>query len=67
MKERKHHTYEKALERIEQMREATDPDEIVNVSDYIEQVQVADIKEATKATKMMLKKYGIRYREETTW
>ena len=64
---RKHHTYEKALERIEQMIEATDPDEIVNVSDYIEQVKVADIKEATKATKMMLKKYGIRYREETTW
>lgn len=59
---KKHHTYEKALERIEQMIEATDPDEIVNVSDYIERVDVAGMRsEITKATTMLLQKYGIRY------
>ena len=62
MKIHKHHTYEKALEQIEQMIEETDPDKIVNVSDFTERVKIADrSNEITKATVMLLKKYGINF------
>lgn len=68
MKESKHHTYEEALELIEQIIEGIDPEEAVNVSDITGRVKLADQhKQIAKATKMMLRKYGIKYREEQTW
>lgn len=65
MKERKHHTYETALEQIEQIIEAIDPDETVDVNDITGRIKLADQKsEITKSTIMLLKKYGIGYQEE---
>jgi hypothetical protein len=64
MKECKHHTYESALERIEQMIEAIDPGETVKVSDITSRIKLADqTNEITKATIMLLNKYGIDYKE----
>lgn len=65
MKECKHHTYETALEQIEQLIEAIDPGETVNVNDITGRIKLADQKsEITKATIMLLKKYGIGYQED---
>lgn len=68
MKECKHHTYETALELIEQIIEGIDPEETVNVSDITGRIKLADQhNEITKATIMLLKKYGIGYQEESKW
>ena len=65
MKECKHHTYDEALELIEQMIEGIDPEETVNVSDITGRIKLADqTSNITKATIMLLKKYGIGYQEE---
>lgn len=62
MKECKHHTYETALELIEQMVEAIDPGETVNVNDITGRIKLADrSSEITKATVMLLRKYGINF------
>lgn len=66
MTECKLHTYETALELIEQMIEGIDPDETVNVSDITGRIKLADpLNDITQTTIMLLKKYGIEYREET--
>ena len=62
MKESKHHTYDEALEQIEQMIEAIDPGETVKVSDITGRIGLADHRnEITKATVMLLRKYGINF------
>jgi hypothetical protein len=66
MKESKHQpdTYETALEKIEQIIEAIDPDEEVNVKDITCRIKLADCNtELTEATIMLLNKYGIDYKE----
>lgn len=66
MKECKHQTdtYESALEQLEQIIEVIDPDETVNVKDITGRIKLADRNtELTEATIMLLKKYGIEYKE----
>ena len=66
MKECKHQTdtYETALEKIEQIIENIDPDKTVNVKDITGRIKLADRNtELTEATIMLLKKYGIEYKE----
>ena len=66
MKESKHQpdTYETALEKIEQIIENIDPDVTVSIKEITERVKVTGRdSEMTKATIMLLKKYGIDYKE----
>ena len=66
MKERKHQpdTYETALEKIEQIIEEIDLAEKVNVKDITCRINVVEHNsEITKATIMLLNKYGIDYKE----
>ena len=66
MKECKHQTdtYEAALEQLEQIIEVIDPDETVNVKDITCRIKLADRNtELIEATIMLLKKYGIDYKE----
>lgn len=68
MKECKHQTdaYEAALEQIEQMIERIDPDVTIHISDITGRIKLADQgSEITKATIMLLKKYGIEYQEDS--
>ena len=59
-------TFETALEKIERIIENIDLDETVNVSDITGRFNLADhSNDITKATIMLLKKYGIKYKEET--
>ena len=66
MKECKHQTdtYESALEQIEQMIKSISPDVTVHIKDITGRIQLADRNTAlTEATIMLLKKYGIDYKE----
>ncbi len=66
MKECKHQTdtYKAALEQLEQIIEVIDPVETVNVKDITCRIKLADRNtELTEATIMLLKKYGIEYKE----
>lgn len=66
MKESKHQpdTYETALEKIEQIIENIDPGKTVSITEITEGIKVSgQSNEITKATIMLLKKYGIDYRE----
>lgn len=64
MKECKHHTYDEALELIEQIIEGIEPEETVNVSDITGRIKLAEQNgEITNSTIMLLKKYGIDYKE----
>lgn len=66
MKECKHQNdcFESALEHIEEMIENIDPDMTVHISDITGRVKLADQNsDITKATIMLLKKYGITYQE----
>jgi hypothetical protein len=68
MKERKHQTdtYEAVVEQLEQIIENIDPNAKVLVSDITGQIKLTGRNsEITKATIMLLKKYGIEYKEET--
>lgn len=68
MKESKHQldTYETALEKIEQNIENIDPGTTVSVKEIIGRIKVSDqSNEITKATIMLLKKYGIDCKEES--
>ncbi len=67
MKECKHQTdtYETALEQIEQIVERIDPDVTIHIRDITGRIKLADQNsEITKATIMLLKKYGIEYKGE---
>mgnify|MGYP005613218505 CR=1 FL=1 len=66
MKECKHQTdtYKAAMEQLEQIIEVIDPVETVNVKDITSRIKLADRNtELTEATIMLLKKYGIEYKE----
>ena len=66
MKESKHqNVFETALEQIEQMIESIEPDKPVRVSDITRRIK-PEIRNGaiTKATVMLLKKYGITYLED---
>lgn len=66
MKECKHQTdtYESALEQIEQMIESIAPDVTIRIKDITGRIKLADRNtELTEATIMLLKKYGIDYKE----
>ena len=67
MKERKHHTdtYEAILDQIEQMIERMGTDKQVRISDITKRFKSASrSSDITNATIMLLKKYGIDYKEE---
>lgn len=58
-------TFETALEQIEQMIECIDPDKKVRIGDITGRVNPAiRNSDITKATVMLLKKYGITYSED---
>lgn len=66
MKECKHQTdtFESALEQIEQMIESIAPDVTVHIKDITGRIKLADRNtELTEAAIMLLKKYGIEYKE----
>lgn len=66
MKECKHQTdtYESALEQIEQMIESIATDVTIHIKDITGRIKLADrYTELTEATIMLLKKYGIEYKE----
>lgn len=66
MKECKHQTdtFESALEQIEQMIENIAPDVTIHIKDITGRIKLADRNtELTEATIMLLKKYGIDYKE----
>ena len=67
MKECKHQsdTHETALEQIEQMIECMEPDKPIRISDITRRIN-PEIRngDITKATRMILKKYGIPYQED---
>lgn len=66
MKESKHQpdTYENALEKIERIIENLDPCGTISIKDITERIKVSGRKsEITEATIMLLKKYGIDYKE----
>lgn len=66
MKECKHQTdtYESALEQIERMIESIAPDVTIHIKDITGRIKLADRNtELTEATIMLLKKYGIDYKE----
>ena len=54
-------TFEEVIERIEEIIEAMEPDKVVHLRDIIG--KNAD-RAITKATVMLLKKYGITYLED---
>ena len=58
-------TFETALEQIEQMIECIDPDQKVRIGDITGRINPAiRNSDITKATVMLLKKYGITYLED---
>lgn len=67
MKESKHQTdtFETALEQIEQMIECMETDKPIRISDITRRIK-PEIRngDITKATRMLLKKYGITYLED---
>ncbi len=59
-------TFETALEQIEQMIECIDPDKKVRIGDITGRINPAiRNSDITKATVMLLKKYGIENKEES--
>lgn len=67
MKECKHQqdTYETALEKIEQMIERMETDKPIRISDITKNVNPANRNgDITRATAMLLQKYGITYLED---
>ncbi len=67
MKECKHQvdTFEAALEQIERMIERMETDKPIRISDITKKVNPANRNgDITRATAMLLKKYGITYTEE---
>lgn len=66
MKKHQHHTntFEETLEKIEQIIECVDPDMTVRISDITGMAKVEQKNNAIiSATKMLLNKYGINYKE----
>lgn len=57
-------TFEDILEKIEGIIEGIEPGKLIRVSEIAKRANVTMDSATKKATIMLLKKYGIRYKEE---
>lgn len=57
-------TFEDILEKIEGIIEGIEPGKLIRISEIAKQANVTMDSATRKATIMLLKKYGIRYKEE---
>ena len=57
-------TFEDILEKIEGIIEGIEPGKLIRVSEIAKKANVTLDSATRKATIMLLKKYGIRYKEE---
>lgn len=57
-------TFEDILEKIEGIIEGIEPGKLIQVSEIAKKANVTMDSATRKATIMLLKKYGIRYKEE---